>query len=70
MNEQLVLFPIETLKIKTHVLHTTVIDESQDAYPEQRKGHGRQAGGSFEFLMCQWLCDSLHDRPCTIKANI
>lgn len=43
MNEQLVLFPTETLKIKTHVLHTTVIDESQDAYSEQRRGHGHQA---------------------------
>lgn len=45
-------FPhLEALKIKTHILYSTVIDEAQDAYPEPEKGHAGQASVSLEFLM-------------------
>lgn len=52
MNEQLVLFfPPEALKIKTHVRRSTVIDETQHAYPSPGKGHASQTRASLELLM-------------------
>lgn len=45
--------PAEALKMKTHVQHSTVIDEAQHAYLEPETGHASQARVSLEFLMFQ-----------------
>lgn len=60
--------PLRLWKLK--LMHTTVIEEAREVYPEPEKGHGGQARVSLECLMFQWLSDCIHDRPCIIKTHI
>lgn len=64
MNSLSFLLP-EDLKIKTHILHSTMTDEAQDAYSDPVKGHASQTRVSLESH-----CDCPPGTLCIIITSI